>query len=220
MTIHHKLKPYAIAGANSDLGTGLAWRLAQQGFHLLLIDQEATELSVLADALVEAGHPEPLLAAINPLHHDFEQHCLQLKLTAPSLSGFCWAGAWLDQPTPIMHESLAHWQKGLMINLTYPLTLFKSLHSHLDKDSIAWIATPQALAFTNQLAAASSLWSCWLPILNQELGTLSSPTIRLWQLPRLADRIHRRIYPLAELDEFTPIDTAIDLWLLTWMQES
>lgn len=208
---------YAIAGATSDLGMGLAWRLAQQGFALLLIDRDEAKLSQLADELEASGHAEPLLAVINPLQADFETQCQQLAQAAPQLSGFCWAGAWLDQPTPILNESLEHWQQGLMLNVTYPLMLFKSLNGRLTETAIAWIAQPQALAFTNQLGASSSLWSAWLPIINQELGATASPRIQLWQLPRLADRVHRRIYPLAELDEFTPIDTAIDAWLLNWM---
>jgi NAD(P)-dependent dehydrogenase (short-subunit alcohol dehydrogenase family) len=209
--------PYAIAGATSDLGMGLAWRLAQQGFALLLIDRDEAKLSQLADELEASGHAEPLLAVINPLQADFETQCQQLAQAAPQLSGFCWAGAWLDQPTPILNESLEHWQKGLMLNVTYPLMLFKSLNGRLTETAMALIAQPQALAFTNQLGAASSLWSAWLPIINQELGTATSPKLKLWQLPRLADRVHRRIYPLAELNEFTPIDTAIDAWLLNWM---
>lgn len=208
---------YAIAGATSDLGMGLAWRLAQQGFALLLIDRDEAKLSQLADELEASGHAEPLLAVINPLQADFETQCQQLAQAAPQLSGFCWAGAWLDQPTPILNESLEHWQKGLMLNVTYPLMLFKSLNGHLPETATAWIAQPQALAFTNQLGASSSLWSAWLPIINQELGAATSPKLKLWQLPRLADRVHRRIYPLAELNEFTPIDTAIDAWLLNWM---
>lgn len=209
--------PYAIAGATSDLGMGLAWRLAQQGFPLLLIDRDETKLSQLADELEAAGHAEPLLAVINPLQSDFETQCQQLAQAVPQLSGFCWAGAWLDQPTPILNESLEHWQKGLMLNVTYPLMLFKSLNGHLTESATAWIAQPQALAFTNQLGASSSLWSAWLPIINQELGASASAKLKLWQLPRLADRVHRRIYPLAELHEFTPIDTAIDAWLMNWM---
>lgn len=209
--------PYAIVGATSDLGMGLAWRLAQQSFPLLLIDRDEAKLSQLADELEAAGHAEPLLAVINPLQADFETQCQQLAQAVPQLSGFCWAGAWLDQPTPILNESLEHWQKGLMLNVTYPLMLFKSLNGHLPETVTAWIAQPQALAFTNQLGASSSLWSAWLPIINQELGAATSPKLKLWQLPRLADRVHRRIYPLAELNEFTPIDTAIDAWLLNWM---
>lgn len=216
MSTHHH--PYAIAGANSDLGIGLAWRLAQQGLPLLLIDRDETKLTQLADELVAAGHDDPLLAVINPLQADFETQCQQLAQAAPTLSGFCWAGAWLDQPTPILNESLEDWQKGVMLNVTYPLMLFKSLNRQLaDGQAIAWIAQPQALAFTNQLGASSSLWSAWLPIINQELGATTSPRLRFWSLPRLADRVHRRIYPLAELHEFTPIDTAIDAWLLSWM---
>ncbi|MBP7900798.1 MAG: hypothetical protein KAZ85_02260 [Gammaproteobacteria bacterium] len=211
--------PYAIGGACTDLGMGLAWRLAQQGFPLLLVDSDEAKLTQLADELVAAGHDEPLLAAINPLQADFEAQCHQLAHAAPTLSGFCWAGAWLDQPTPILHESLEHWQKGLMLNVTTPLMLFKSLNRPLtDGHAIAWIAQPQSLAFTNQLSASSTLWSAWLPIINQELGATTSPRLRLWSLPRLADRVHRRIYPLAELHEFTPIDTAIDAWLLSWME--
>lgn len=217
MKLDNTPAPYAIAGATSDLGMGLAWRLAQQGLPLLLIDRDEAKLSQLADELEAVGHAEPLLAVINPLQADFETQCQQLTQAAPQLSGFCWAGAWLDQPTPILNESLEHWQKGLMLNVTYPLMLLKSLNGRLTETSLAWIAQPQALAFTNQLGAASSLWSAWLPIINQELGASASPRIQLWQLPRLADRVHRRIYPLAELNEFTPIDTAIDAWLLNWM---
>lgn len=217
MNLDNTPATYAIAGATSDLGMGLAWRLAQQGFPLLLIDRDELKLSQLADELEAAGHAEPLLAVINPLQVDFEIQCQQLAQAAPQLSGFCWAGAWLDQPTPILNEPLEHWQKGLMLNVTYPLMLFKSLNGRLTEAAMAWIAQPQALAFTNQLGASSSLWSAWLPIINQELGAATSPKLKLWQLPRLADRVHRRIYPLAELNEFTPIDTAIDAWLLNWM---
>lgn len=219
MNRQHTTAYYAISGAGTDLGTGLAWRLAELGFNLLLIDDHEAVLTELADQLESAGHSEPLLAVINPFQTDFEAQCLQLAQSSPPLSGFCWAGAWLDQPTPFLNETLTHWQKGIGINVTAPLSIIKSLHKNLTSEALIWLALPQARAFTNQLGAASCLWSSWIPILNQEIGTTSSHKIRQWVLPRLADRVHRRIFPLAELSEFTPIDTAIDAWLFSWMND-
>lgn len=208
---------YVIAGAASDLGHGLAWRLAALGHALLLIDYDAAALEKLADALADAGHEQVLLAVIDPLHAEFERQCQQLQQADIRISGFCWTGAWLDNPTPVIHESLMRWQQGLLINITYPLMLLKSCLPHFTAEAQSWIAQPQAVAFANHTAAASALWSNWLPILNQELGSLAH--VQLWQLPRLADRLHKRIYPLAEYDEMTPIDSAIDAWLLMWADD-
>lgn len=211
MTAH-----YAIAGACSDLGTGLAWRLSALGYPLVLIDENVSELEKLADALVEAGHTTPALAVISPLAPDFEHQCQQLGQVIPKLCGFVWAGAWLDNPTPVLQETLSHWQQGIMRNVTLPLTLIKAIYASLTQQAIIWLAQPQALPFTNQLAAATSLWSTWIPILNQEIGRMRNQGVMLWQLPRIADRVHRRIFPLSPVEDFTPIDIAIDAWLLTW----
>lgn len=208
---------YVIAGAASDLGHGLAWRLSALGYPLLLIDHQSAVLEQLSDALVDAGYTQPLLAIIDPMHPNFEQQCQQLQQASISLSGFCWTGAWLDNPTPVMNMTLMHWQQGLLLNVTYPLMLLKSCLPHCSTAATLWIAQPQPTAFTQYLSAASSLWLQWLPILNQELGTLNK--IQLWQLPRLADRMHRLLYPLLEVDAFTPIDTAIDAWLLQWQTD-
>jgi NAD(P)-dependent dehydrogenase (short-subunit alcohol dehydrogenase family) len=211
MTAH-----YAIAGACSDLGTGLAWRLSALGYPLVLIDEDVIELEKLSDALVASGYALPALAVITPLGHDFEQQCNQLAQATPTLCGLVWAGAWLDNPTPLLQESLTHWQQGMIRNVTLPLTLIKALYPALTRQAIVWLAQPQALPFTNQLGAATSLWSAWIPTINQELGRQQNQRIKLWQLPRIADRVHRRIFPLSPIEDFTPIDHAIDAWLLTW----
>lgn len=204
-----------VAGACSDLGRGLSWQLARSGWPLILADRSPEALSTLADELLAAGLNDPLLVVMDP-EQDLEASCQQLSQalsSLPPLSGWVWAGADLKTPAPIAHLSLANWQKGIGQNLTLPLWQLKTALPYLDqKRASCWLGMPAAQPFTHALGASSLLWTHWLTLLAQEFGP-AAPRLLGWQLPRLADRVQRRIWPLAELDSFSSIDDAIERWM-------
>ena len=204
---------WLIVGACSDLGQGIAWQLAKHNKALLLADHQTDCLNTLADQLVAAGYPEPQLIAID--HHQLEHGCealTQALKQRPNLSGYVWAGYDLKQPTPMTHISLEDWQHSLMRNVTYPWWLLRACLPAMSATSTAWFATPTSEAYTHGLSASISLWEHWLLPLSRELGA-SAPRLLAWHIPMIADRIHRRIWPLAPLEQFTPIDTAIEAWI-------
>lgn len=208
--------PYAIVGACTDLGLGLAWRLSELGYPLLLIDTDAEKLSRLADEIEAKGYPVPLLAAVDANLHSLEQQCLQLVSQIDDLSGFVAATYWLDQPVPLPHDSLQHWQTSLMYNLHYPLWLLKSLASKLLPSAQATIAIPKAEHYSVALAPASILWQSWMPMLATEISLVGR--LHAWPVPRVADRVHRRIWPVLPVDQFVAIDDVITNWLMTWQE--
>lgn len=205
---------FVIIGALSDLGRGMTWRLAALNIPLLLIDSQADKLATLSDELVAAGHQLPLLAAIR--QDTLESDCYALASNLPSIAGAIWTGYWLDQPIPIAHESLTHWQQSLQKNIIYPLWLIKTLLPAIKaQQARLHLAIPAAEAYTGALAASSHLWLHWATQLAAEFS-IAADQIQPWRLPKLADRIHRRIWPLLDINAFTPIDQAIDIWLQQW----
>jgi hypothetical protein len=207
---------WMIVGALSDLGRALTWQLTKRSVPLLLVDQHEEALVQLADELEAKGYTAPLLAAIDFQH--LEEGCQQLSVQLAQaelmLTTWVWTGYHLKSPTPMQHISLLEWQTELATNLTYPYWLFRASvrAGVLLPTSQAWFALPETQAFTHAMGVSCVLWEDWLALLAQEMGD-SAPQLLRWQLPRVADRIHRRIWPLAPLESFVSLDEAVQMWL-------
>ena len=208
---------WMIVGALSDLGRATAWQLAAAGKSLILVDQNAQELIILADELEQAGYAAIELAAIDParLDTDCQQLSEQLRAHHLMLTGWVWTGYHLKTPSPMQHISLSDWQGELLQNLTYPYWLLRSAMQAevIHAQTQVWFALPQAQAFSHALGLSSLIWSSWLTLLATEWGD-NAPTVHLWSLPRIADRIHRRIWPLASLDSFEPLEQLVAAWMI------
>lgn len=201
-------KCYFIAGATSDLGRGLTWQLAKRNQSLLLADTSSEALESLADALIAAGYPEPELIVISTIQ--LEQGCIDLKsaMKGKHISHWFWVGYALSNPAPMQHMSLSLWQDHIMQNITYPLWLLNACLSCFNDASQIWIAQPKAETFTHGLNASHAFWLIGLTSWHQETG-ISEKNIHLWEVPRIADRIHRRIWPLAPIEDFVSIDSVV-----------
>jgi hypothetical protein len=201
-----------IAGATSDLGRGLVWQLAKRHIPLLIADTSAEALALLADELISAGLPEPQLIAIHPTNLELGSHELSMAISGITIRHWLWLGYSLSNPTPVQHLSLSAWQTHLMQNITYPLWLLKACLATLNSQSHIWFALPNTEAFTHGLGASNSLWKGWLQEIAQEIGN-NAPQTHIWSIPRIADRVHRRIWPLAPVEDFIAIDDVINDWL-------
>lgn len=207
---------WMIAGALSDLGRATAWQMAQRGIQLVLADQQEEALFQLADEIEAKGYLAPWLVAID-LHHletGSQQLTGQIQHAGFTLTGWIWTGYNLKSPTPMQYISLADWQTELTINLTYPFWLLRACMQAqaITPQTQVWLALPQATAFAHAMSLSSLIWSSWVVSLEQEWGD-SAPKIQVWHLPRIADRIHRRIWPLAPLEAFLPLDEVVIDWL-------
>jgi NAD(P)-dependent dehydrogenase (short-subunit alcohol dehydrogenase family) len=216
MTQHHAQPTWMIVGALSDLGRATAWQMAQKGIQLLLTDQDQEALFVLADEIEARGYPAPLLIAIDLAHLEAGSHQLTEQLTQLSLSltGWVWTGYHLKSPMPMLYISLADWQTELTTNLTYPYWLLRaSIHAQaINQQTQVWFAVPQTQAFTHAMGLSSLIWEELLSQLRQELGD-TAPIMQLWHLPKLADRVHRRIWPLSPVEDFVLLDEVVVPWL-------
>ena len=213
----HILPTWMIVGALSDLGRAVAWQMAQEGIQLILVDQHQDELFTLADEFEAKGLTTPLLVAIDLANLELGSQQLtdqlaQLKLT---LDGWVWTGYHLKSPTPMLHISLTDWQTELTNNLTYPYWILRTcIHGQTMRPSTQiWFALPEAQSFTHAMGLSSSVWAVWLTQLSQEWGD-DLPHPQLWYLPQVADRIHRRIWPLAQLNDFHNLDVVVKNWLV------
>lgn len=216
MTQHHSQSTWMIVGALSDLGRAVTWKMAKQEIPLILVDQNQEALFALADEIEAKGYSAPLLVAIDlaNLETGSQQLAEQLSQIGIILEGWLWAGYHLKSPTPMLHISLADWQTELSTNLTYPYWLLRAcIHGQaVSHRTQIWFATPEVPAFTHAMGLSSSIWSVWLAQLSHEWGN-DIPQPQLWHLPKIADRIHRRIWPLAPLEAFEDLDKNVEAWL-------
>ena len=146
-----------LTGATSDFGHAVALEGGARGVRWVLVDESEAPLDRLADAICEAGGPEPLLlpVALSDVTPELVRQADQ-SITARlgGLDGIWHVASQFDGLRPLEQVSPEDWLRSVQVNLNTPWLLTTGLLHHLrssDDGRVLW-------TFLEPDAAGRSFW--------------------------------------------------------------
>jgi NAD(P)-dependent dehydrogenase (short-subunit alcohol dehydrogenase family) len=115
-----------LTGAANGIGRALADALAAHGATLILLDRDLHGLEQAYDAIVAAGHPEPVLHPLDlqgATPEDYQVLARALEEQFGRLDGLVHNAASLAALVPLIHYETELWLQTLQINLNAPFLL-------------------------------------------------------------------------------------------------
>lgn len=119
-----------ITGAAGTLGSAAATALAKAGAQLILLDRSVPALERLSDQIVAAGGPLPALYPLDfcaATDADYQTLADLVQENFGALHGLLHCAADLGNPGPLHDLGATAWQTLLLVNLTAPFLLTRSL---------------------------------------------------------------------------------------------
>lgn len=115
-----------LTGAANGIGRALADALAAHGATLILLDKDLHGLEFAWDAIVAAGHPEPVLHPLDlqgATPEDYRTLARALEEQFGHLDGLIHNAATLGALVPIVHYETGLWFQAMQTNLNAPFLL-------------------------------------------------------------------------------------------------
>lgn len=125
-----------ITGAGGAIGGAAARAYAAHGATTILLDRQQSPLEQTYDAIVAAGHPEPVLCPLDleiASPTDYQTVVDSIADQFGRLDGLLHAAASLGTLTPLELYDLTLWSKVLQINLNAPFLLTRACLGLLKK---------------------------------------------------------------------------------------
>jgi len=169
----------AITGAAAGLGRAAAVALAAAGATTILVDRNLKGLESLHDAIVAAGHPQPVLHAMNfegATINDYIEFATAIDGQFHRLDGLLHCAATLGELSPLSQYDADLWGRTLHVNLNAPFILNQVLLPLLDRSEAARLcfvtdelgAHPRA--FWGAYAISKAALDSMMTMLSLELG--------------------------------------------------
>ncbi len=139
-----------ITGAGGGLGGTAALTLAQNGAHIILLDNSIAKLEAVYDAILAANAPDPIiypfdLAGAN--ENEYQELANKIDEEYGSLQGLLHSAVEFSSFTPISQLSTKDWGHTLNVNLNGPFLLTRMLLPILEKSQHA------SIVFTSDASA-------------------------------------------------------------------
>jgi NAD(P)-dependent dehydrogenase (short-subunit alcohol dehydrogenase family) len=134
-----------ITGAGGAIGGAAARAFAAHGATAILLGRSQVRLEQTYDAIVAAGHAEPVLCPLDlasATPADYQRVAAAIDRQFGRLDGLLHAAAMLGSLTPIEHYDPGLWSRVLQVNLTAP-----------------WLLTQACLPLLKKSPAASVIFS-------------------------------------------------------------
>lgn len=115
-----------VTGAGGAIGGATAKAYAAHGATTILLGRTQSKLEQTYDAIVQQGHPEPMLCPLNletAAPQDYQAIADSIKEQFGRLDGLLHAAASLGALTPLEHYDLTLWAKLMQTNLNAPFML-------------------------------------------------------------------------------------------------
>jgi NAD(P)-dependent dehydrogenase (short-subunit alcohol dehydrogenase family) len=125
-----------ITGATGGLGRPLALACAAAGATVVLHARVVRKLEALYDAIVDAGHPEPVILPLDLAKagaDDFANVASALNAQLGRLDALVHTAAMLGSLSPLEHQSFDAWLALLRVNVAAPMGLTRALMSLLSQ---------------------------------------------------------------------------------------
>jgi NAD(P)-dependent dehydrogenase (short-subunit alcohol dehydrogenase family) len=119
-----------VTGAAGGLGAPLAHACAARGATVVLHGRVVRKLEALFDAIVAAGHPEPVILPLDLARAeaaDFANVANALESQFSRLDAIVHTAAMLGSLGPLEHQSFDGWMNLLRVNLAAPMGLTRAL---------------------------------------------------------------------------------------------
>lgn len=194
----------AITGAASGLGRAAASALAAAGATTILVDRNLKGLESLHDAIVDAGHPQPVLHAMHfegATINDYIEFATAIDGEFHQLDGLLHCAASLGELSPLTQYDADLWGRALHVNLNAPFILNQVLLPLLDRSDAGRVVFvtdalgAQPRAFWGAYAVSKAALDAMMVMLSQELG--DNARVRVLGLdPGVMDTpLRRRAFP-------------------------
>ncbi len=139
-----------VSGAHGGLGSAAAKACASAGATVILLGRKVPRLNRIYDAIVDAGHREPLLYPLDlegASPDDYAQMASRIETELGRLDGVLHCAADFAGLTPLLHTDPAAFARAIHINLTAPWWLSQAcLPLLLDADDAALVFAVDDLA--------------------------------------------------------------------------
>jgi NAD(P)-dependent dehydrogenase (short-subunit alcohol dehydrogenase family) len=118
-----------VTGAGGAIGGAAAKCFAAHGATVVLVGRTQGKLEQTYDAIVQAGHAEPVLCPLDlekASPQDYQTIADSIAQQFGRLDGMLHAAAMLGSLTPLEHYDLPLWSKVMQINLNAPFLLTRA----------------------------------------------------------------------------------------------
>ena len=119
-----------ITGAGDGIGKVLAQAAAAHGARVILLGRTTAKLTQVYDSIIEAGGPEPSIAALDlegASQADLDELAAKVKGQYQRLDGLVHNAALLGDRVPFEQYSAAQWQSVMQVNFNAVVALTRSL---------------------------------------------------------------------------------------------
>jgi NAD(P)-dependent dehydrogenase (short-subunit alcohol dehydrogenase family) len=168
-----------VTGATGGLGRPLALACAAAGATVLLHARVVRKLEALYDAIVDAGHPEPIILPLDLAKagaEDFSNVASALDAQLHRLDAIVHTAAMLGSLGPLEHQSFEAWLALLRVNVAAPMGLTRALMPLLS------LAPDASVVFTldNRGEAPRAYWGGYA-VTKAAIGALARELADEWE---------------------------------------
>ena len=198
-----------ITGASRGLGREIARQCAAAGAQTVLLARSVPALESLADEILAAGHPEPVLVPCNleaaTLEH-YEEIATLLGDRFGHLDGLVVNAAMLGELSPIAASDPALWARVFQVNLHSPYLLVRSCLPLLRRASDARVlfvsssVARQGRAYWGAYAASKAALENLMQVLADELAAEGIVRVNSVNPGRCRTEMRAQAYPAEDAD--------------------
>lgn len=212
---------FLITGASSGIGLNLAEYLASQGINLILLGKNQKRLLDAKEQVLMQSQVEVILCPFNLANAQADDYLVleqQLSQTICQLDGLVHCAGIINQLTPLENMSMLQWQQTIQVNLNARFLLTKHCLNLLRKSSSSKLlfiqselANLKGQANWGAYQVAETATKTLVEILHHELSH-TNITIDSTQLPPIATKLRKKIYPFEEESKLLSLDELSRQW--------
>lgn len=205
-----------ITGAGGGLGGTAALTLAQQGAHIVLLDNKIAKLEAVYDAIVAARAPEPILYPFDLAgahENDYQELADKIAERYGALQGLLHSAVAFTAYTPISEISTQDWGHSLNVNLNAPFLLTRMLLPVLKKSPHASVvftsdsAVRMGKAYSGAYGVAKIALEGLAKILAEELEAAGQVRVNTLIPGPVDSPLRKRAYPGEDKSKLPAMDS-------------
>lgn len=218
-----------ITGAGGGLGSTAALALAQQGAHIVLLDNNLPKLEKTYDAIVKSAAPVPTmypfdLAGANEAQ--YQELATTLDKTYGSLQGLLHSAVELSAFTPIAIHQTKDWGHALNVNLNAPFLLCRTLLPVLEKcehasivfTSDSTVRTPKA--YSGAYGVSKIALEGFAKILAEELESKQKIRVNTLIPGAIDSPLRKRLFPAENKRKLPSMDSLAGIYTYLFSADS
>lgn len=211
-----------VTGAGDGIGRAAAQAYAAHGATVVLLGRTLKKLERVYDAIVAAGHPEPVLHPMNLLSQNGQEYYALADAIDEHfgrLDGVLHNAGWVGALTPVANYDIELWFNALQVNLNAPFLLTRVLLGLLAKSTDASVVftadevADQGRAYWGGYACAKGASQVLMKLLASELEANTAIRVNSVDPGVVRTNLRTRAYPGTDPSAWPEPETVLPTYL-------